>query len=144
MIWPLLLLAAAPSDEALAYARIVAANGTLATIGPLIARQEVEDLFSAHPELAEPEKARLRALGEELAARQGAQVVEAEAQAFAAQLSLEDLRELARFSQTDAARHLREKFPQVAAQTMGNLSTIDFGGDLRRSFCAETGKICTD
>lgn len=142
----LLLTAAAPataaSTEALDLARVVAANGTAATVAPIIARKETADLIAAHPELTAAEQDRLRATARTVFADSLRRQVETEAEAFAAELSIEDLRVLAAHVQTQANRDLRAKMPAILHRTASTAGALNFGRDLARAFCADTGKLC--
>lgn len=135
---------ATPSPEALDLARQVAANGLLATLAPIQAQGEVEELIAENPDLGETERARLRAIGEAKAAELVAGAIEAEAGVMASNLSLEDLRALAAFASSPAARHQREAMPAIIGATLGELGDVDYLGSVREAFCGESGKLCDD
>ena len=130
--------AAAPLDDA----RTIAANGTLATIGPMIAAREAADMVAAHPELSATEHEQLRAVARSVSDSFGARVVQSEAQALVAHLSPEDLRALAGFAHSPASRRFREKMPQIAGAALQALSGFDFKAEVAKAFCARTGKLC--
>jgi hypothetical protein len=135
---------ATPSPEALDLARKVAANGVLATLGPLQTQSELEEMIKENPDLSEAEQARLRAIGEAQAQALIVKVIETQAAAMAAELSVEDLRLLAEFAGSPAALRQREVMPQVILATVKALDGIDYAEGVRDAFCAETRKLCED
>ena len=136
------LLLAIPTPEAEALGRRLAATGALETLLPAVAAKETEDLIAQHPELSEAERQTLRATGREVAATLRDRLVDAFGPEYAATLSVEDLRALVAFAESPAARHYRDAEPGVLTRAAPKLGGIDFGGTLRKSFCAKTGKLC--
>lgn len=136
------MLAAAPSPEAEALGRRLAATGTLETLLPVVTAKETEELIAQHPELSPAERQALRGTGRDIAAGLREKLVAAFGHEYAATLSLADLRALVAFSQTPASRRYRAAVPPVLMRTMTKLGGVDFGGELRKSFCAKTGKLC--
>ena len=136
------LLAAAPSPEAEALGRRLAATGTLETLLPAITAKETEEMVAQHPELSPAERQMLRDTGREVADALVAKLTIAFGHEYAASLSVRDLRALVAFSGTSASRHYRQAVPAVLMRTMAKAGAIDFGGALRTSFCAKTGKLC--
>lgn len=134
--------AATPSPEALDLARKVAANGVLATLGPLQTQSELEEMIQASPDLTEAERTRLRAIGEKRAAALIVKVIETQAVAMAAELSVEDLRALADFAGSPPALHQREAMPKIILATVQALDGVDYAGGVKAAFCAETGNLC--
>jgi len=137
-------VAATPTPEALDLARKVAANGVLATLGPLQTQSEIEEIIAENPEFTEAERTRLRAIGEAQAEALLVKVIETQAAAMAAELSVEDLRVLAEFAGSPAALRQREVMPQVILATVKALDGIDYAEGVRDAFCAETRKLCED
>jgi hypothetical protein len=131
--------AASPADDAHQIAR----SGTLATLAPLVAANEAERVVARHPELSAPEQEQLRATAKSVADDHTAKLVEAEAQALLANLSPEDLRALAAFTQTPASQHLREHLPQITLATHAVGRDYDFEAEVAKAFCAKSGKLCT-
>jgi hypothetical protein len=130
---------ASPADDAHQIAR----NGTLATLAPLVAANEAERVVSRHPELAPAEQDQLRATAKSVAQDHTAKLIEAEAQALLANLSPEDLRALAAFTQTPASQHLREHLPQITMATHAVDRDYDFEAEVAKAFCAKSGKLCS-
>jgi hypothetical protein len=140
----LLVLAAAtapasPADDA----HQIAHNGTLATLAPLVAANEAERIVARHPELTASEQEQLRSTAKSVADDHTARLVEAEAQALLANLSPEDLRALAAFTQTAASQHLREHLPQITMATHAVDRDYDFQAEVAKAFCAKSGKLCS-
>lgn len=144
----LLALAAAPAAAilpnaaALEQARIVAGNGTLATLGPLLIRADTESLIKDNPGLSPTEQARLRTTAKTIGDRLTARLLEAEAQAFAANLSAADLTAIATFARSPAATRQRAAMPKVIIGTMAAMQSVDFKSEVRKAYCSETGKLC--
>jgi hypothetical protein len=141
----LLLFAAAaaqPSPEALRLGRAVAETGTLATLLPLIQQKETGELVSAHPELSPAEQAQLRATADRVYHAARERLMQTEAKAYAAQLSLHDLRAVVAFERSGAGRRHRSALPKVIAATMQQIGSMDFKGDVLAAYCAQTRKLC--
>ncbi|MBV9929586.1 MAG: DUF2059 domain-containing protein [Alphaproteobacteria bacterium] len=136
------LLVAAPSPEAEALGRRLAATGTLETLLPTVAAKETEELIAQHPELSAAERAMLRDTGRTVAAAIAEKMVAVFGHEYAATLTLEDLRMLVAFAETPASRRYREAVPGVMMRAVTKVGGVDFGGDLRKAFCAKTGKLC--
>ncbi len=129
-------------DEGLTLAREIASHSLLATIGPLQTQAEVEAILTDAPDLTEQEQASLRAIGRERADALGKAALEAEAQALAAALPMEDLRAIAAFERSPAAANHRAAAPTVMAAVMEELAGVDYKREVKRSFCERTGKLC--
>lgn len=136
----LTLQAASASPEAEALGQRIAATGTLATLLPLMSAKESEELVAAHPELTAAEQAELRAIAAATAAEGSARLIAAEGHSYAIALSIKDLRALAAFSDSDAAKHQRAAMPRIIGQTMQSAGQMDFQGEVMKAFCAKTGK----
>jgi hypothetical protein len=142
-----LILAAAaaasqPSAEALELARQVAAQGMLAQIAPVQTQSEVDQMIKDHPELSEPERKRLREIGQAHARALLDKVLDSEAGIIAGELSLEDLRAIVAFGKSPAAEHQRAALPKVMIGTVAALGKVDYAGGVRAAFCGETRKLC--
>jgi hypothetical protein len=145
MVGALLLLAAAaaqPSAEALKLGRQLAETGTLATVLPMVQQKETEELVAAHPELSAPEKDRLRATAKSVCEQGRERVMQAEAKAYAARLSIADLRAVVAFQGSPQGKRYRSAIPGVITDTMQQLGKMDFKGDVLAAYCKETGKLC--
>lgn len=142
MIAALLLLAAAPSAEAETLGLRLARAGTLATLLPMMEAKETEELIASHKELSEADREALRVTAHEVAAKGAERLLAAEGRAYAAALSVEDLRALVAAAESDAAKRMRAAQPRVIAATMQAAGNIDFKKDVMTAFCAKTGKAC--
>jgi hypothetical protein len=136
------LLAAAPSPEAEALGRRLAATGTLETLFPTVAAKETEEMIAQHPELSAAERQTLRDTAREVRVAISDRMAAAFGHEYAAALSLEDLRALIAFAETPASRRYRAAVPAVLMHTVAKVGNVDFGGDMRKLFCARTGKLC--
>ncbi len=136
------LQAAAPSTEAELLGRRLADAGTLAALVPLVTTRETEELVAEYKDLSDDEKAELRATAKAVAARETGRLLDAEGHAYAAALSIVDLRALVAAAETSAAVHQRAAMPGVIAATMKSIGKLDFKGDVLKLFCANTGKAC--
>ena len=134
--------AAQPSPAAMRWARAVAESGTLATLLPLIQQKEVEELVAAHPELLPKEKEALRATALRVYQAGRERLIAGETAALARQLSLEDLREIAKFNSSEAAARYRVALPKVIAGTMQAMAGMDYKRDVLTAYCKDTGKLC--
>ena len=141
----LLSLAAAvaqPSTEALRLGRQVAEGGTLATLLPLMQRKETTELVAAHPELSASEQAQLRAIADRVYRAGRERLMEAEASAYARELSIGELRAIVAFQHSRAGARYRAAMPNVIVGTMQQIGTMDFKADVLAAYCQETGKLC--
>ena len=143
MIIAMLLLATSPSAEAQALGTRLARTGTLAALLPLMAAKETEELVAQHKELSQAEQGQLRATAQEVATAGAERLFAAEGNAYAANLSVEDLRALVTHSESGAAARMRTAMPKVIAQTMQSAGSIDFKKETLAAFCQRTGKGCT-
>lgn len=145
-LFALLLAQAAPAPVPTAEANRLglqlATSGVLANALAVMSRQQTEELVAAHPELTDAEKATLRALAEDTAKTLFARLMTVEGHAYAAALSVDDLRALVAAADSPAARNLRAARPQVIMATMREIGSIDFKGETFAAFCAKTGKAC--
>ena len=145
MVGALFLLAAAaaqPSPEAMRLGQQIARSGTLAALLPLIKKQQVEELIGAHPELGPADQAKLRSTGERVFASGRKRVLDGEGRAYAANLSIADLRVVAAYYRTGAARRMQAALPKVIATTMQSMQGLDFKADVIAAYCKDTGKLC--
>lgn len=144
MVMLLFLAAAAaqPSAEALRLGRQLADSGTLATLLPLVAKKDSEELVAAHPELSASERAALRATADRVFAAGRERLMDSEARALAGRLSIADLRAIAAFQRSGAAQRYRDVTPQVIATMMESIGKMDFKADVLAAYCRQTGKLC--
>ncbi len=135
-----LLLQASP--EAIKLGEELASYGTLATLGPIMTAKEAEDLVAAHPELTKAEQDNLRATAKKEADQLRAKAITVEGKAFAETLSLQDLRTLAEFARSDAARRQREAMPKIIVGTMKGLGNVDYKANVLAAYCRDYKKLC--
>ena len=135
-----LLLQATP--EAIKLGEELASYGTLATLGPIMTAKEADDLVAAHPELNKAEQDSLRATAKKQAEELRAKAIRVEGQAFAETLSLQDLRTLAEFARSDAAKRQREATPRIIVGTMKGLGNVDYKASVLAAYCRDYKKLC--
>lgn len=136
------LAAALPAPDAEALGRQLAESGTLATLLPIMAAKETEEMVAAHPELSDAEKIALRETARETADAGKARIMAEMGRAYAAKLGLADLQALVAFNGSEAAKRYRAVTPEVMVSTMTSLGSIDFKGETMAAFCGKTGKGC--
>jgi hypothetical protein len=149
MMWmPLLALAlvqaapAPPSPEAEALGKQVAETGTLAAVLPMIVAKDREQLVAEHPELSDADKTTLRASADAAAAAAIDRLLTAIGHGYARNLSVEDLRAVAAFNTSPAAKRWRAATPVALASAMGEVGDINLQQAALKDFCAKTGKLC--
>jgi len=137
----LALAAAAPTPEAEKLGRTLAESGTLAALLPLIQQKETEEIV-AQSDLSDAEKAAFRATAKRVFKEGRERLMAATGKAYAERLSVEDLRALVAFEQSDAAKRYRGAMPGAIVAAMRSVGQMDFKKDVRAAFCKETGKLC--
>jgi hypothetical protein len=143
MLIALLIAAAAPSVEALTLGRQIAESGTLASVLPLIQQKETEELIAAHPELSAEQQAALRATARQVYKSGWEKLMQTEAEAYARQLRVTDLRAIAAFQKSSAGKRYRSSAPDVIGAAMQSVGKLDFKGDVLAAYCKQTGKLCS-
>lgn len=141
----LLLTAAAvppPASEAEALGRRLAASGGLAAMLPAITAKETEEMLGEHPEWTEADRAAFRATARDIASQSADRLFDAIGHGYATTLSLEDLRALVRFNESDTARRWRAAEPKAVMGALQAVGEIDFKATTRQAFCKQTGKGC--
>lgn len=142
----LLLFAAAaaaqPSPEALRLGHILAENGTLGTLLPMLQQKETDELVADHAELTAAQKQALKATARRVYDKERGKLMDVEAWAFAKQLSIADLRVISAFETCSAGQRFRAANPAVIMAVMQSLAGVDYKKDVAAAFCAETGKLC--
>ena len=83
--------------------------------------------MAAHPELLPKEKEALRATALRVYQAGRERLIAGETAALARQLSLEDLREIAKFNSSEAAARYRVALPKVIAGTMQAMAGMNLG-----------------
>jgi len=142
MVIALLLAAAQPSDEALRLGNEIAAHGTLAALLPLKQQQDTAELLAEDKTLSAAEQAKVRATVDRLYAEARKRLFAATGRAYADRLSLSDLRTVAAFYRTPAARRFQAAVPAAIVATMKTVGDIDLKKDARTAICKDTGKLC--
>lgn len=135
----------APGPEAMALAAELARAGTLASLLPLIAAKETEELVAAHPELTPAERERLRATAQTIFAAGRDRLFAATAHEYARRMTLADLRQQVSVARLPSSQRLRQVQPAAIVGTMQAMqagSGIDFKRDTLAAFCKDTGKAC--
>ena len=144
LLFTLVLAASAPSPEAQRLGRILAEQGTLASLLPLIKSKETDELLQEDPKLTPAEQTKLRATADHIFKASYDRLMDATGTAYAQQLSLPDLRTVTKFLASPAATRYRAATPNVLVATMKAVGQVDFKGDVRKAFCAETKHLCKD
>ncbi len=152
MILAALLLQAAPAlppppypdppAEAIALGRRLAETGALASLLPMIAAKETDELVAAHATLSAADQAELRRTADATFQAGRAKLMAAQARAYAERLSPADLRTLAARADDAASRAYREVQPAVIVASMAAMAGMDLKRDTLAAFCAKTGKGC--
>ncbi len=132
----------APSAAAEALGLRLAQTSTLATIAPILVAKDSAELVAAHPELSDAEKTLLRATATRIGTASTAQLNAAFGHAYAARLSIAELRALVAHAESPAARHWRKILPGAMADAMSSASQIDLKAEAMAAFCKATGKLC--
>lgn len=131
-----------PDAEAERLGRVLAENGTLASLLPLMVGKETADLIAAYPSLSPAERDILRATAQAQATAGIDRLLAATGHAYATHMSPTDLAAAAAFQSTPAAAALRAATPAAIVETMRTAATLDFKRDTLAAFCAKTGKAC--
>jgi hypothetical protein len=137
----LAVAAAAPTPEAEKLGRLLAEAGTLAALLPLIQQKETEEMI-AQSALTDAEKAAFRVTAKRVFDEGRERLMAATGKDYAERLSVEDLRSLVAFEQSEAAKRYRGAMPGAIAAAMQAVGQMDFKKDVRAAFCKETGKLC--
>lgn len=145
MVALLLMFAAAaaqPSSQAESLGRELADHGTLAALLPLLKAKEIDEILAAHKELSAADQTRLRGTAEKVFDKGREHILSATGHAYAARLSIADLRKLVAFYRTPAAARFQAALPQAIGDTVANMGKMDFKADVLAAYCEETGKLC--
>ncbi|HEX2804512.1 MAG TPA: DUF2059 domain-containing protein, partial [Sphingomicrobium sp.] len=137
-----LATAAPPSAEAQTLGRKLAEMGSLAALLPLMKEKETQELLQEDPALSTEEQAQLKLVAERVYQSGYERLMRATGEAYAQRLSIGELRSLVSFFGSSAAAKYREATPAVIADTMKAVGELDFKGDVRKDFCAQTKRLC--
>lgn len=127
----------APSVEAVGLGERLARTGTLATLLPLQAAKEADELVAQHPELDASGQARLRSVARATAETMAARLFALEGRTYAELLSEADLRQLVAQAESPAAQRLRAAMPRAIMAVMGGMAGADFKRDTLAAFCRD-------
>ena len=131
-----------PTAEAEALGRQVAGTGTLAALLPLLIARDTEAMIAEHPELDDAAKAKLRSVAADTAKTAIDRMLGAVGHQYALRLSVEDLKALAAFNASAAAKAWRAAEPQVIVATMQTVDGFDFKGEAWGAYCRSPGVKC--
>lgn len=131
--------AVAPSAEAVALGERLARTGTLATLLPLMAGKETDEMIAANPSLSAAEQARFRQVAATTRDAMAARLFAAEGRRYAELLSAADLAALVVQAESPAAARLRAAQPQVIAAAMTALQGVDYKQDTLAAYCRAAG-----
>ena len=134
----------ATTPEAEELGVYIALNGMLSGLLPLAAQRDIREILAANPSLTAAEQAQLRATGARVIAAELGRLMTATGHAYAQRMSLAELRRVAAFYRTSAARALREATPAAMVETMQAVAGIDLKREVLVAFCHDTGKLCQD
>lgn len=131
-----------PMPAGFSIGREIASHGTLATLIPIMAKKEGEELIAKQPDLTDAEKEKLRAIAASQSQAKLADLLDAQAAIYAEEMTLSELQSLAAFLQSDAAKKQSTLQPKLIMGSMAVLGGVDFKKDVMAEFCAQTGKGC--
>lgn len=137
---PLLLVAGSPEAEALG--KRLAEAGTLATLLPMVAQKEAEEMIADIPDLTDAEKQMLRDISAETARAGLDQVTTQMGAVYAQKMTVAEMRAIVAFNDSPAAQKHRALQPEVIAASVAALGPVDHKGSTLKAFCAKTGKGC--
>lgn len=130
-------VAAVPAaGEAERLGRQVAETGTLASLLPLLAAKDTDELIAQHPELTPAEQAALRRTAATTLDAAKARLFGAEAKAYAAALTLAELRAMVAWQTGPTAARLRMAQPKAIAAAMGAMQGFDLKKETWAAFCS--------
>ena len=108
----------------------------------MVAHKEAGEMIADHPELSASERTELLAIAEKRAEAGRARLVEAMGAAYAAELSIEDMRAIAGFNEGPVAARWKAAEPRAIEAAVQALGGIDFKAEVLKAMCAQTGKAC--
>lgn len=131
-----------PRAETLALGREIASHGTLATLIPLMAKKEAEELIEKQVGLSDAEKDALRRIAANRSQARLGELLDAQAAIYAQEMSATELQALVDFVRSDAAKKQNALQPKLIIGSMAVLDGVDFKDEVMAEFCAQTGKGC--
>jgi hypothetical protein len=133
---------AAPPPEALALGRKLAESGTLASLLPMMAAKDTDELVRAHPELTVAEQDELRRAVTTTFETGRDRLFAAEARAYADKLTVAEMTALVAFHTGPVAARYRAALPAAITAAMGAMEGFDLKKDSWTAFCARPGRTC--
>jgi hypothetical protein len=109
---------------------------------PLLVAKDTEEMIAEHPELGDAAKAGLRAAASDTAKAAIDRMLSAVGHQYALRLSVADMKALAAFNQSAAAKNWRTAEPQVIVATMRTIDGFDFKREAWRAYCQSPGVTC--
>lgn len=134
--------ASAPSPDALALAKRLAAGGTLANLLPEMVEKDLTELAAERPTLTEAQQDRIIATGKALAATHIKELIDRMARGYARRLSLADLKELVAAAESPAAQRKRAADIPVTSEAMAAMGSFDLKKETAAKMCAEAKLLC--
>lgn len=125
---------AVPEGEALG--RRVAETGTLASLLPMLAAKETDELIAQHPTLSAADQAELRRTAAATLERAKAKLFAAEGKAYAAALTPAELRAIVAWQTGPVAARLRAAQPTAIAAAMGAMQGFDLKKETWAAYCS--------
>ena len=71
-----------------------------------------------------------------------AKAISVEGKVYAETLNLQDLRTLAEFARSDAAKRQREAMPKIIVGTMKGVGNVDYKAGVLAAYCRDYKKLC--
>ncbi len=130
-----------PSRAALAMGERLSRSGLLGAIVNVAGGAEAKGVVDAHPELAPPQRARAQAAADKALKDATAELTAAEARAFAAALTPEQLKAAVIFFESPAGRAYRAAFPRILVAVTQTGPARDFKGFVTQRVCDEA-QVC--
>lgn len=131
-----------PGPEQLALGRRMAAAGDFNAIVGAMGEAEIDRMARETPNLSAAERDRLRAVGAAELAVGRAHILDAVAIVYARHFTLDQLRAITAFLESDTGRAYTGAIPTLLPEVAAAVQGMDFGAAVRHSFCRETGKLC--
>ena len=133
--------ASSPPSRSLAMAERLSRAGMLASIVGVAGGGEARSVVDSHPELTPEQRARAQAAADRAVSEATSELMRAEARAFAALLTPEQIKAATIFFESRAGLAYRAAFPKVVAGVSQAGPAKDFKGYITQRVCAET-QVC--
>lgn len=133
--------AQAPSRESLRLGERLSQAGMLSGIISVAGGAEAKGVVDGHPELTPPQRVRAQAAADKALKDATTELTAAEAKAFAAALTPEQLKAAVIFFESPAGRAYRAAFPRILVAMTQVGPAKDFKGFVTQRVCAEA-QVC--